>query len=112
MKIHFYPVDPVPPSKRPLTLAEFADLHGLEMEIHEREPEFINPHCPRFYAHFRSTDVKKEGLLWSEFGNGNSQQSAMKDYARRIEGCKLIVNADDENHRREIRAPKAFRRSK
>lgn len=109
MKIHFYPVDPVASVKRPPTLAEFADAHGLEMEVHERGPAFVNPLCRQFYAFFRSVAVEWRGVRCYEFGNGDSPAAAMMDYARIIEGKALVVDPDDPGKHRKIRAPKVFR---
>lgn len=86
-----------------VSLQDFADKHRLVMEIHERA------HCKagdpaRFYAGFKSCEIKQGCMLSREHGNGEFPSNAMEDYASKIQGKILVVNAFSKM-RREILVP-------
>lgn len=85
-----------------LSIEEFADLHDLVMQVKER----CNPpnHSSRFYANFRSTDVKEGSFLVGEFGNGSTQEEAIQNYAKQIQLKTLVFDAYG-SQRKEIQAP-------
>ena len=84
MKIHRYEVKRMP-------LVEFADFHGLVMEIHERR--VYGKQVSRYWAKFEGAEVKDGGLLAGVFGNGDTEELAMAAYAKRISEKLLVLNA-------------------
>lgn len=76
----------------PADLAGFADYHGLEMVVRERDAEFAGGNW-RFYAHFKDAEVMERGCLCGEFGNGATPDLAMRDYAIRIAGKRIAIDA-------------------
>jgi hypothetical protein len=75
---YFYPPTQV-------TIEEFADQHGLIMEVHQRKHH-------DYYAHFKNADLERV------YGNGITEGGAIKNYARKISGNILVVG-------REIQVP-------
>lgn len=73
-----------------MKLEAFADKHDLVMRIEERSKQ---SGLPRYYAHFENCEVAEDGALIGSFGNGNTPEEAMADYAREIEGKRLVVDA-------------------
>ena len=83
-----------------MTIGEFADCHGLVMELWNRS---AHSGLPRWTARFHNTDTKEHrgsGVLTCTYGNGDTQDEAIADYARQITGKLLIVNPGCD--RREI----------
>ena len=74
------------------------------MEVYERDGFPQEPHM-RFYAVFRGADIRtgEHGLL-GVHGNGATVNDAILDYAHRISGELLIVDAMLAS-RREIQVP-------
>ena len=70
-------------------ISAFADLHGLEMVVQERDPSF--PEFQKYYANFVEVEVIKDGMLESRFGNGSTPEYAIQEYCRQISGCKLSL---------------------
>lgn len=79
------------------TLAEFAARHGLTMVITERDMDAWQRArgIERFIAQFKKADVKRDCILEGTYGNGNTEDEAMRDYAQKISGQRLVV-ADRE----------------
>lgn len=69
------------------TIEEFADEHGLEMEVHERE------HFNDFYAHFKRGEIKEGSMLCGTSGSGPTPEAAIADYAKKIYGKLLVIGA-------------------
>jgi hypothetical protein len=82
------------------TLEEFADQHGLIMEVHERKYADL----PQFYARFKNAEIKEDALLRGAFGDGSTPEAAIKNYAVEISGKLLVIDAYGKE-RREIRVP-------
>ena len=91
-----------------MTLVEFADRHDLVMEIHERDG---TSDLPRYFAHFKHVDIMDRGCLVGTFGDGNTPEDAMDDYATRISGKLIAINAFQTSERREIYVPIINKRS-
>lgn len=89
------------------TLEAFADEHGLVMQITERGmDQWQRTHgLPRYVAHFKSAEVKDGAMLSATYGEGNTEEAAMDDYARLISCERLVINAW-QPARREIRVPR------
>lgn len=89
-----------------LSFAAFADKHGLTMEAHERVmDDYLKQfNVPRWYARFKGAEVQERGGLSSPFGDGHTPDAAIRDYALRIQGTRLVIDAF-KPHRREIQCP-------
>lgn len=90
------------------TLEAFADLHGLTMEIHERQPCDLGKRWTensRYYAHFTGCETRENGCLVAEFGNGATPDEAMSAYAQAISGKRLVWRATSSVDRREFYVP-------
>lgn len=85
------------------TIQEFADQHNLVMEVHERPSSFKN--LGRFYATFKDCEVKGGSFLIGKFGDGETPEEAIADYAATISGETLVVDAFGKD-RRIIKAPR------
>jgi hypothetical protein len=86
-----------------MKISEFADKHGLVMEVRERKCPVGHP--LRFYAIFAHTEVKDGCALISTYGNGDCPEQAIKEYAKEIQFQTLVVDAFGPN-RREIMVPR------
>jgi hypothetical protein len=84
------------------TISQFADENNLTMEITEHEP--INGE-PRFTAQFSRCEVRQFSCLASVYGEGYSEDVAIKNYCSKLSFKYLIIDAYS-NSRREIKAPK------
>jgi hypothetical protein len=87
----------------PETIFEnFAKKHDLVLVIKERP---VVRGLSRYYAYFENTELMENGCLVGAFGNGQTKDDAISDYARRILGYRLVVNASSKTDRREIQCP-------
>jgi hypothetical protein len=87
-----------------ISIEEFADRHGLVMEIHERDLPAGNR--GRYYACFKSSAIMEgRSILASATGNGSTPKKAIADYAKRISRRQLVLNAYGSD-RKEINVPK------
>jgi len=84
-----------------MTIDEFADQHGLIMEVHERGPVGSNT---AFYAHFKNCDVHDGPCLVGTFGDGSTEDEAISHYAKTISQKVLVIDAGHDC-RRDIVAP-------
>jgi len=87
------------------TIGAFADAHNLVMKVTERSVESRQRGIPRYYAQFEHCDVGGDGMLRGEYGNGETPEQAIADYAPRISEKTLIIDAMRPT-RREIKAPR------
>lgn len=76
----------------PTDLAGFADHHGMEMVVSERDAGFAEGDG-RFYARFRDAEVMDGGCLVGTHGNGATPEIAMREYAQKIAGKRLALSA-------------------
>lgn len=84
-----------------MTIYEFADVVDARIEL-RRHPNQDG----RWSASFEDCEVVPEpGILRSTFGDGLSPLDAVRDYAARISGQRLVFHATDPKERREYRAP-------
>lgn len=86
-----------------MTLEEFAEEHDLTLEVVERGIDFRDTDA-RYYADFVGCEVKKNGILLSEFGDGATEEGAIANYASVISGKTLVLGAFTPE-RREIQVP-------
>lgn len=92
----------------PTTIEAFADQHGLVMEVVERSKSANGPYgatLSRYSANFQHVEIMDRGMLESSFGNGNTPTDAVADYAKRIEGRRLVYKAYSLFERKEFEAP-------
>lgn len=82
-----------------MTINEFANMHKLDMHVHERD----DPSLPRYSAKFNA-EVSDGRMLIGEYGNGSIPDEAIADYAKRISGKTLVYGAYTL-WRREIKVP-------
>ncbi len=82
------------------TLLQIGNLHNLILEISER-PLPNRLRMPRFTCRFRYTEVKHEGALLVEYGEGRIIEEAIEDYCNKISNKTLVVNAMN-SHRLEF----------
>ena len=85
-----------------MTIEELADILGVDLIIRR----YANQNN-RYIAQFERTEVKQcktDKILNSEYGSAKTPQEAIEDYAKRICGKWLIINAYGEN-RKEFGVP-------
>lgn len=89
-----------------MTLEDFADNHGLVLEVHERAQTVNIGYGPvaRYYAFFHGVEVKDGPILSGITGNGDSERDAIRAYAREISNKLLVIDASKPS-RREIQSP-------
>ena len=85
------------------SLEEFADKHGLVMQVFERSASISTP-AQRYYARFEDTEVMWKGMLRGVYGEGPNPDAAIKDYGFRIRGSRIAVNAYSDK-RQEVDVP-------
>ncbi len=88
------------------SLEEFADKHGLVMQVFERSASISTP-AQRYYARFEDTEVMGRGVLRGVYGEGPNPDAAIKDYASRIAGTRIAVKAYTDK-RREFEVPNSL----
>lgn len=81
----------------------FAEEHGLVMKISERKKPVGDP--SRYYASFKSAEVKDGPVLIGKYGNGKTPEEAIKEYAKEIDMKILVIDAFGPG-RREIDVPR------
>lgn len=86
-----------------MTLEQFANENELTMEVHERR--VYRESADRYYAHFSRAEVKKDCILCSEYGDGNTPDDAIKNYGYKISMKLLVIDAYGPN-RRELLVPR------
>lgn len=55
----------------------------------------------RWSADIDGAEVKQNGTLLGERGNGNNPQQAITDYLNKIKGKTIVINAMDRDRRKE-----------
>lgn len=80
-----------------ISISKFADLHGLEMEVHQRRDR-------DYYARFSLSEIKEGRMLIGTYGDGCNETEAIKAYALKISGQTLVIDAFRDS-RREIFVP-------
>jgi hypothetical protein len=76
------------------SIEQFADEHGLVLEICERRPDLVigGQRVERWYAHFEKVDVIDGCCLVGISGNGDTPEQAVADYIGRIRGQEIAIN--------------------
>lgn len=88
------------------SLEEFADKHGLVMDVYERSMDkwARSTGMSRFAARFHRAEVHEGTTLTSSAGYGDTPESAISDYVFNIRGELLVIDAVTPTQR-EIRCP-------
>lgn len=84
-----------------MTIEEFAEKHGLTMVLTERRKQYIRVPHERWLAHFDNCETKDGCILSGTYGQGATTKEAIADYADKITGKLLVIDAYGDN-RREI----------
>jgi hypothetical protein len=85
------------------TIELLACMNDLTMVVCERPVHIGAPN--RFYAHFKNAEVKGDGVLVGSYGDGATEEDAIKAYAREISEKRLVINAFSAD-RKEIDVPR------
>jgi hypothetical protein len=84
------------------TFGEFCDSEHLVVTVRERAEELGES---RYFATCDGVEtVEPDGMLCGEFGNGSTREAAVLDYARRLAGRRIVVDARLPS-RRELQCP-------
>ena len=86
-----------------MTIGELSDIIGCDLIIKRHANQ-----NGRYTAEFERTEVKnyKESSVMVRFyGNGGTPEEAVSDYVEKIRGKWLVINAMDEEKRREFGVP-------
>lgn len=81
-------------------LDRFAERHDLTLLVMRRS--IGTPH--HFYCHFENCEVMQSGMLVGAYGNGHTEAEAISDYATKISGARIAIDAMRPS-RREIDVP-------
>lgn len=82
------------PTRNQSSITDFADKNKLVMEVHYRLPEDYHGvwhEYQKYYAFFRDTDIKQRSGSVAMFGNGNTPEEAITEYAKAISQRILII---------------------
>lgn len=85
----------------PVKFEDFADKHGLIMQVRERGGANASA---AYYAHFGDVEVMERGCLIGEYGNGATPEEAIENYRRALRGKRLAYKAGSP-WRVEIQCP-------
>lgn len=88
-----------------MTIEELADILGVNLVIRR----YANQNN-RYTAEFERTEIKiqKESVFfYGEHGTGKTPQEAISDYAKKIRGKWLVINAYS-NNRKEFGVPRTL----
>jgi hypothetical protein len=91
-----------------MSIQDFADAHDLVMQVIERDDRHFPIGNPsHFLAHFKGVEIGGGGLLRGVYGNGATEEEAIRAYAPEISLKNIVVDAMSSK-RREIRVPRLF----
>lgn len=89
------------PLAAPVDFEEFCAKNGIELEAHER----AKPYTWRWYVTSPGLEVMHQNFLESTYGNGATPEDARENYKHKLAGNRVVINAYNENRRREIQLP-------
>lgn len=81
-----------------MTLEEFCQVLDLELVVRMRS------HDRTWIASLKGAEVMENGMLVSEYGDSTRPDWALRDYAKKISGKRIVVNAMTES-RKEYNVP-------
>ena len=90
------------------TLEDFADSHGIVLVVTERTMDEWQRkmQIKRFTARFEHSEIMDGQFLVSTYGNGDTEEAAIRDYAGHISQKRLVLNAGSASSRVEIEVPR------
>lgn len=88
-----------------IKIEDFADKHGLELEIFERVEKDYCATGPfmRYYTHFKHSWIKEGPCLVGASGDGPTKNIAIENYKQRISNQWLVI--DLGKNRKDIQVP-------
>lgn len=89
-------------TKASMSIEEFADMYVLTMVIVERD--LPKDEQSKYYAYFKNSEVRKGIMLSGSYGNGSTEDEAIRNYAKEISGKCLVIDAY-KTERRDINVP-------
>jgi hypothetical protein len=87
-------------------ILDFEKEIGYELEVHERKYKhwFVSSKN-RYYACFQGAELADNGRLIGKQGNGDTIDSAIKDYCVKVSSETIVFYAGTPN-RKEIKFPR------
>lgn len=85
----------------PITLEAFTEIIGTSIILRRYAGQ-----GGRWVADINGAYIKDGVKLVSWDGSGNNPEAAMRDYAKKIQGKSLVLNAFLPDQRREFNVPK------
>lgn len=83
-------------------VTDYADEIGIELQTRQRPLPFTKG---KFVAQFRDTYHSASGMLYGVYGNGDTIDEAIKDYAEKASGKFMAVDAFSHS-RQDLTFPK------
>lgn len=88
----------------PESFEDFCERHDIRMVVKERGKDSRRVAGSRWYASpYSLIEVMDNGFLIAAYGDGDTPEEAVLDFAQRIRGCKLVRDA--YSNRYEFQAP-------
>lgn len=89
--------------REPVPLDVFADMYGLTLRIVERS----DCRLPRFYAEFEHVEILTDDEMFvrSGFGNGNTEEEAVRQYASNISRQRIVIHRCDRGKAQKVSVP-------
>jgi len=85
-----------------MSIEEFAEENDLTMKVVERK--HYDHKGQRFYAVFDGAEVKGDSVLMGLYGDGETEEEAIRSYAQVISGKTIVFNAE-KKYRLELDVP-------
>lgn len=82
-----------------MTLSELSEMMDVNLEV-KYLPKRENR---KWICRFDNTEVKGDGVLIGKYGDGDSPDEAINDYATSIAGKTIVLNA--YGNRKEFKVP-------
>jgi len=87
-------------------ILDFEKEIGYELEVHERKYKYwADDPKNRYYACFQGAELVQNGMLIGKQGNGDSIDSAIKDYCVKVSGGTIVFYAGTPNQK-QIKFPR------
>jgi hypothetical protein len=86
-----------------MTIYELAEIYDKSIII-----KYCPKRKPPFYAHLEKSDIKKDIGLLGEHGNGYTPNEAIRDYAKKIRGERIVFNGLSDKYREEFNVPEGL----
>lgn len=81
-----------------VSFKDFCERHGITITVRERSLQMIKDGYPRWYVSVQPmVEIRKGGFLTTVGGNGETPDAAVREYARRLLGHRLLIGGYDGN---------------